>query len=358
MVWKSSVWKDLGQANTAENNLAKKSVFASVTGPFDPNGTKLTPSQLSSLYSELGPPGKLPAAEPAGTPVPADQYELYRAEAQFISADGKTVQYYTSLKAGSPSSTAALNATPAVRSAVTSVQHSAGAVDSGAAGLAPSSYDVSSVSQNDLTEIVPVVIVLLALLLGLLLRSAIAPLYLVATVLLSYFAALGLSVLIFQVAGGQSGLNFVLPFLLFIFLMALGEDYNILVMSRIREEARTSAAARGGAHRLPPHRPHGDLGRPDPGRYLRRGRGDRRDHPDQAARHGHRAGRADRHVPGPHADGARHRGAVPPLELVAVPALPAQRADPGRPGPQRRGQGLTAWRQSAFGAQLTGPQSL
>ena len=64
MVWKSSVWKDLSQANTAENDLAKKSVFASVTGPFDPNGTKLTPSQLSSLYSELGPPGKLPAAEP------------------------------------------------------------------------------------------------------------------------------------------------------------------------------------------------------------------------------------------------------------------------------------------------------
>ena len=255
MVWKSSVWKNLSQPSTAENNLAKKSVFASVTGPFDPNGTKLTPSQLSSLYTELGPPGKLPATEPAGTPVPADQYELYRAEAQFISADGKTVQYYTSLKAGSPSSTAALNATPAVRSAVISVQHSAGAADSGAAGLAPSSYDVSSVSQSDLTTIVPVVIVLLALLLGLLLRSAIAPLYLVATVLLSYFAALGLSVLLFQVAGGQSGLNFVLPFLLFIFLMALGEDYNILVMSRIREEARESplrAAVRTACHHTGP----------------------------------------------------------------------------------------------------------
>ena len=46
--------------------------------------------------------------------------------------------------------------------------------------------------------------------------------------------------LIFQVAAGESGLNFVLPFLLFVFLMALGEDYNILVMSRIREEARES----------------------------------------------------------------------------------------------------------------------
>jgi RND superfamily putative drug exporter len=251
LVWKSSVWKNLGPVQQAENELGKKSVFASVSGPFDPNGTTLTTSQLSSLYAQLGPPGKLPATEPAGTPVPAQQYALYRALSQFISPNGETVQYYTSLKAGSPSTTAAINATPAVRSAVTSVQHSAGAVDSGAAGLAPSSYDVSTVSQSDLKEIVPVVIVLLALLLGLLLRSIVAPLYLVATVLLSYFAALGIAVLIFQVGAGEPGLNFVLPFLLFIFLMALGEDYNILVMSRIREEAHRSPlrpAVRTAAH--------------------------------------------------------------------------------------------------------------
>jgi len=58
-------------------------------------------------------------------------------------------------------------------------------------------------------------------------------------------------VLIFQIGAGESGLNFVLPFLLFIFLMALGEDYNILVMSRIREEAHRAplrAAVRTAAH--------------------------------------------------------------------------------------------------------------
>jgi RND superfamily putative drug exporter len=54
---------------------------------------------------------------------------------------------------------------------------------------------------------------------------------------LSYLAALGLSVLLFIDIGGQSGLVFFLPFLMFIFLLALGEDYNILVMTRIREEA-------------------------------------------------------------------------------------------------------------------------
>ena len=58
---------------------------------------------------------------------------------------------------------------------------------------------------------------------------------------MSYLAALGLSVLIFIKIGGSGGLVFFMPFLMFIFLLALGEDYNILVMTRIREEA----------HRLP-----------------------------------------------------------------------------------------------------------
>jgi putative drug exporter of the RND superfamily len=55
---------------------------------------------------------------------------------------------------------------------------------------------------------------------------------------LSYLAALGLSVLVFVKIAGDGGLTFILPFLMFIFLLALGEDYNILVMTRIREEAR------------------------------------------------------------------------------------------------------------------------
>ena len=69
------------------------------------------------------------------------------------------------------------------------------------------------------------------------LRSLIAPIYLVISVGLSYLASLGLAVLVFEFMGGQDGINFVLPFFMFIFIMALGQDYNILVMTRIREEA-------------------------------------------------------------------------------------------------------------------------
>jgi len=89
--------------------------------------------------------------------------------------------------------------------------------------------------------VIPIAIAVIAVLLAVVMRSLVAPLYLILSVVLSYFSALGLTVLVFVKAAGQPGLTFILPFLLFMFLLALGEDYNILVMTRIREEA----------HRLP-----------------------------------------------------------------------------------------------------------
>ena len=114
----------------------------------------------------------------------------------------------------------------------------AGATASGVAGEAPALYDVSTISGGDLIHIIPVAVVAIGLLLVLVLRSLIAPLYLIISVVLSYLASLGLSVLFFMKIGGKEGIVFLLPFLMFIFLLALGEDYNILVMTRIREEAR------------------------------------------------------------------------------------------------------------------------
>jgi RND superfamily putative drug exporter len=81
------------------------------------------------------------------------------------------------------------------------------------------------------------VLAALALLLAVLLRSLVAPFYLIATVGLSYLASLGLASLVFIRLAGDSGMNFAIPILLFIFAMALGEDYNILLMTRVREEA-------------------------------------------------------------------------------------------------------------------------
>ena len=107
----------------------------------------------------------------------------------------------------------------------------------GVAGEAPAFYDISQISNSDLAHVIPIAIIVIGVLLALVMRSLVAPLYLIASVAISYFAALGFAVIVFIWLGNSGGITFILPFLLFIFLLALGEDYNILVMTRIREEA-------------------------------------------------------------------------------------------------------------------------
>ena len=187
--------------------------------------------------AHLGSAADLPAVPPDASSVSPAAYQDYQNSARFISADGTTILFQTSLRAGSPDSTGAASAVPAVRAAVTGVGRSIGATASGVTGDAALAADVGSISENDLFRIIPIVMLVLALLLAIVLRSLIAPLYLVVSVGLSYIASLGLAVLVFELLGGQDGINFVLPFFMFIFIMALGQDYNILVMTRIREEA-------------------------------------------------------------------------------------------------------------------------
>jgi RND superfamily putative drug exporter len=170
--------------------------------------------------------------------VPPAEYNAYRATSNFVSPDGRTVLYEVGLKAGDPGTTSALNAVPSLRAETTAVAKSIGASDSALGGEAPAIYDISSISDSDLQRVIPVAILVIGLLLAIVLRSLVAPLYLIASVGLSYLAALGLSVLLFIKLGNSGGLVFFMPFLMFIFLLALGEDYNILMMTRIREESR------------------------------------------------------------------------------------------------------------------------
>jgi len=148
------------------------------------------------------------------------------------------VQFYAVLSAGPAGSQSAIEAIPEVRSTLGNVAASAGAQDSGVLGPDAVAHDINNYSTTDLFAIAPVVMAALAVLLALLLRSLVAPIYLVATVALSYLAALGFAGFIFIKLGGDSSINFVIPILLFIFAMALGEDYNILLMTRVREEAQ------------------------------------------------------------------------------------------------------------------------
>lgn len=234
------VWEHPGGPATAAAELGRSGLFTGMAGPLDPNGTTLTPAGYQRLHAALGDPRRLPLTEPAAAAgrVPASAYNAYRASAQYVSADGLTVRFAAGLRAGPQQSTAAMNATPAVRAALTRAASASGATASGVAGQAAALYDVSSTASDDMARIIPVAVLAIAILLGLVLRSLVAPVYLVVTIAASYLAALGLTTLLVITLGGQDGLVFLLPFLMFVFLLALGEDYNILIMTRIREEAR------------------------------------------------------------------------------------------------------------------------
>jgi RND superfamily putative drug exporter len=238
---KQPIWNDPQVAVTGQRAISQSGQFTGITGPLDPvGGVSLTPAEYTALHaglSKLGPANTLPATPPASVKVSPSAYQLYRATAAFVSPDGRTIQFEAGLKAGDPASTAALNAVPALRQAAARASAAMGAADYGLGGEAPAFYDISHISDSDLLRVIPIAILVIGVLLALVMRSLVAPLYLIASVGLSYLAALGLSVLIFVELAGDGGLTFILPFLMFVFLLALGEDYNILVMSRIREEA-------------------------------------------------------------------------------------------------------------------------
>jgi RND superfamily putative drug exporter len=237
LAYRRSVWQDPTPLVTAETALQSSHQFRSLAGPLDPDGTTLSTTELKALHTELGDPSKLPTLEPASVHLPRAEYNAYRATAAFVSSKGTIVQFEAVLLAGPQQSTAAMQATPTIRKVLADAAARSGATANGVAGEAASLYDVSSTSNSDLLRVIPIAVVAIGLLLALLLRSAIAPLYLIVSVGLSYLAALGVSTLVFVDIGGAKGLTFILPFLMFIFLLALGEDYNILVMTRIREEA-------------------------------------------------------------------------------------------------------------------------
>ncbi|RZS34766.1 RND superfamily putative drug exporter [Herbihabitans rhizosphaerae] len=107
--------------------------------------------------------------------------------------------------------------------------------------------DVRQATNRDLTVIFPVAAVLIALILGLLLRSIVAPIYLMIAVVVNFLATLGATVIVFQGFAGNAGLMFSLPIILYLFVVAIGTDYNILMIARLREEAREGKDPRTAA---------------------------------------------------------------------------------------------------------------
>jgi RND superfamily putative drug exporter len=99
-------------------------------------------------------------------------------------------------------------------------------------------FDVRTANDRDNKTIIPIILVVITLILGLLLRSILSAIVLLGTVVLSYFATLGVCALVFNHVFGFAGGDNSFPLFAFIFLVALGIDYNIFLMTRVREESQ------------------------------------------------------------------------------------------------------------------------
>ncbi|WP_151481723.1 MMPL family transporter [Streptomyces albicerus] len=141
-----------------------------------------------------------------------------------------------------------LKATPdsqAAKDTIDDLREAVHPMDALVGGTTAETLDTQRAADRDLTTVIPIVLlVVLAVLIGLL-RALVAPLLLLATVVLSYFGALGASNLLFEHVLGFAGVDWSIPLMGFVFLVALGIDYNIFLMHRVKEEAGRLGHTRG-----------------------------------------------------------------------------------------------------------------
>lgn len=192
-------------------------------------GSGFTQAQADDIAKKIG---SIPRVVPNGPAV--------------VSANGKTMQVTVFLP-GNPDANDTLDyVQEAFRPAVHRIGASVGAatyVSSESAAFA----DVRSAVNRDLAVILPIAAIIVFVILVLLLRSILGPLYLLIAAALGFTATLGGTVYLFQNILGNAGLIFFIPIMVYIFVVAIGTDYNILTMTRLREEVRAGNEPRRAA---------------------------------------------------------------------------------------------------------------
>jgi RND superfamily putative drug exporter len=126
-----------------------------------------------------------------------------------------------------------------------STVHAIPGADAKVGGSSAVNLDIQRATRHDRNLVVPLVLLVVLVILGVVLRAMVAPLLLVATVVLSFGAALGVSALAFDHLFGFAGADPSFPLWTFVFLVALGTDYNIFLMTRVHEETRQHGPRRG-----------------------------------------------------------------------------------------------------------------
>ncbi len=244
-------------------SLANQPGVSSVSGPSQPFGSdaQVGVQQVESAYNAL--PDQVRQAirsgSSSGAPSSANDSNsaqgqaagVFAASQSFVSPDGRVAQITVVLKEN-PYSLTAIDQIPSLRNAARQAAEQAGLQPGSVliGGPTATNYDTKVANDRDERVVIPLILLAIAVVLGLLLRSIVAPLYLLATSVLTYFSTLGISTLVFEHLLGQPGVSSSVPFYLFVFLIALGVDYNIYLMARVREETRREGLHTGTAHAL------------------------------------------------------------------------------------------------------------
>lgn len=170
-----------------------------------------------------------------------------------LSEDEKSAKFSITFS-GNPYDVKAFNTVLEIREESEALLKEAGLVDTELfiAGESAKNADLRAIDKRDTTLVMTLMTVLITIMLGLQTRSLIAPVYMMGTILLSYAATLGLSLVLFDLFLGLEAISYRIPLYTFVFLIALGVDYSIMLIARIREEMKVMAfedAVRRGVER-------------------------------------------------------------------------------------------------------------
>ncbi|MER5640669.1 MMPL family transporter [Kitasatospora sp. NPDC002227] len=192
------------------------------------DGAKLDPAALSGYIAELGKVDGVAQVAPKPT----------------MSADGTTADITVMLK-DAPATNAAIDTIDGLRK----VAHGSAPEGTKAyvGGITSIYKDINTAMARDYSVVFPIAALLIMVILGLLLRSVVAPWYLMAAVGLGFGATVGATSLLFQHVQHEAGLMFMLPMFIYLFVVAIGTDYNILMIARLREEAAEGRSPREAA---------------------------------------------------------------------------------------------------------------
>jgi putative drug exporter of the RND superfamily len=141
-----------------------------------------------------------------------------------------------------PLESSSLDLVPGIRNAVSDIAPGVTALVGGSTAI---NYDFDEAVDRDFRLIAPLALLVIFVILAVLLRALVAPLVLIASVILSFIATVGLSILFIRYVVGDPGLDASIPTFAFIFLVSLGIDYTIFLMARVREEARQHGTREG-----------------------------------------------------------------------------------------------------------------